>query len=165
MENKIDGYFHNIKAKSVSMRLRKLIVKAGIGVSSNIKKKRIGIYRDAIPAVHGLRKFTITQLAKAKVDTEIAKLLTGHSIGVRAKYLNYSDEDLLKEYSLALDNLTIDPANRLKLKVAEQEQTITVKLSEKDSEIKKLQEQMTSLEGIMNDESAHSAHLQEPKDT
>jgi hypothetical protein len=67
----------------------------------------------------------------------------------------------LKEYSLALDNLTIDPANRLKLKVAEQEKTINIKLSEKDSQIKKLQEQMTSLEGIMNDESAYSAHLQE----
>ena len=90
------------------MRLRKLVVKAGIGVSSNVKKnERVGIYRDAIPAVHRLRKFTITQMAKAKVDTEIAKILTGHSIGVRDRYLNYSDEDLLKEYLLALDNLTI----------------------------------------------------------
>ena len=30
------------------------------------------------------------------MDTEIAKLLTGHSIGIRGRYLNYSENDLLK---------------------------------------------------------------------
>ena len=47
IENKKNGYFHNIKAKSVTMHLRKLVVKAGIGVSSNVKKMKVGIYRDA----------------------------------------------------------------------------------------------------------------------
>ena len=119
------------------MRLRKLVVKAGIGVSSNVKKMRVGIYRDAIPAVHGLRKFTITQMAKAKVDTEIAKILTGHSIGVRSKYLNYSDQDLLSEYVKAIDYLTINEENRLKKKVEE--------LTVKDNEIKELREQFLKL--------------------
>jgi hypothetical protein len=32
-------------------------------------------------------------MAKAKVDTEIAKILTGHSVGVRGRDLNYSEDD------------------------------------------------------------------------
>lgn len=73
MENKTNGYFHNIKAKSVSMHLRGLVLKSGIGIGSNVKSKKVGIYRDAVPVVHGFRKFAITQMARAKVDKEIAK--------------------------------------------------------------------------------------------
>lgn len=131
-------YLHRIEPKSISMHLRKLSLKAGIGIiSDNLRKA--GQYRDVIPSVHGLRKFAITQMKRAKVDTEISKLLTDHSIGIRAKYVELSDEDLLKEYILALDNLTINQENRLKLKVAEQEQTINQKLSQKDEEVKRLQ--------------------------
>ncbi|MDP9288213.1 MAG: universal stress protein [Thermoproteota archaeon] len=36
-----------------------------------------------------------------------------------SKYLNYSDDDLLQEYIKSIDNLTIDPSNRLQLKVKE----------------------------------------------
>ena len=120
------------------MHLRKLVVKAGIGVSSNVKKMKVGIYRDSVPVVHGFRKFTITQMAKAKVDTEIAKILTGHSIGVRDRYLNYSDEDLLKEYLLALDNLTINPENRLKLKVDVLEKNQQTRIVTLEKELKEL---------------------------
>ncbi len=56
-------------------------------------------------------------MAKAKVDTEIAKLLTGHSIGVRGRYLNYSEDDLLEEYIKAIDLLTINSENRLKREI------------------------------------------------
>jgi integrase len=139
IENKTENeYFHNVKAKSVSMHLRKLIVQSGVGVSSNVKKMKVGIYRDAIPVVHGLRKFTITQMARAKVDTEIAKILTGHSIGVRDRYLNYSDEDLLEEYVKALDNLTINPENRLKLKVDVLEKNQQTRITALEKELHEL---------------------------
>ena len=120
------------------MHLRKLIVQSGVGVSSNVKKMKVGIYRDAIPVVHGLRKFTITQMARAKVDTEIAKILTGHSIGVRDRYLNYSDEDLLEEYVKALDNLTINPENRLKLKVDVLEKNQQTRITALEKELHEL---------------------------
>ena len=77
-------------------------------------------------------------MAKAKVDTEIAKILTGHSIGVRDRYLNYSDEDLLKEYLLALDNLTINPENRLKLKVDVLEKNQQTRIVTLEKELKEL---------------------------
>jgi hypothetical protein len=155
---KPETYLHRIKNKSISMQLRKLSLKVGIGSVGNNKKK-LGVYRDVTPAVHALRKFAITQMKKSKVDVEVSKLLTDHSIGIRAKYVELTDEDLLKEYSLAFDNLTIDPAQRLQLKVKEQEQTITHKLQEKDSQMKQLQEKMDSLEGIMQEEDEYQQHL------
>jgi hypothetical protein len=100
-----------------------------------------------------MRKFAITQMAKAKVDTEIAKLLTGHSIGVRAKYLNYTDDDLLHEYLKAVDFLTINEENRLKKQVTElreqakgSENIITGKLQEKDKQIQELMKNQEEME-------------------
>jgi integrase len=129
-------YFHNVNNKAISMALGKLATKAGI-----IKKGNLGYgkdHRNEVPAVHGLRKFCITQMARAKVDTEIAKLLTGHSIGVRGRYLNYSEDDLLQEYLKALDLLTINETNRLRKKVDI--------LKEKEDEIKRLTERLESYE-------------------
>ena len=110
-----------------------IIKKAGLGFST--------AHHYEIPAVHGLRKFCITQMAKAKVDTEIAKLLTGHSIGVRGRYLNYSEEDLLQAYLKAIDLLTINEINRLKKEVDV--------LKKKDDEIESLKQRLNSYESQM----------------
>ena len=104
-------YFHHVGNKAISKGLGKLAARAGI-----IEQGGLGYgkeHRNQVPAVHGLRKFCITQMAKAKVDTEIAKLLTGHSIGVRGRYLNYSEDDPRQEYLKAIDLLTINETNRL----------------------------------------------------
>jgi hypothetical protein len=133
-------YFHNIDRKSISMTLGNLAARAGI-----IEKGGLGFgaeHRNQVPAVHGLRKFCITQMAKAKVDTEIAKLLTGHSIGIRGRYLNYSEDDLLQEYLKAVDLLTINETNRLRKKVDI--------LKEKEDEIKTLKERLESYESQIN---------------
>jgi integrase len=133
-------YFHNVNNKAISMALGKLATKAGI-----IKKGNLGYgkdHRNEVPAVHGLRKFCITQMARAKVDTEIAKLLTGHSIGVRGRYLNYLDDDLLQEYQKAVDLLTINETNRLRKKVDI--------LKEKEDEIKTLKDRLESYESQIN---------------
>src|SRR6266496_219293 len=62
-------HFHNVHPKAVTIRLRNLAMKAGIGqLHPDIEGKIHGQYRSLVPAVHGLRKFTITQMAKAKVD-------------------------------------------------------------------------------------------------
>jgi integrase len=131
-------YFHNVNNKAISMALGKLATKAGI-----IKKGNLGYgkdHRNEVPAVHGLRKFCITQMARAKVDTEIAKLLTGHSIGVRGRYLNYSEDDLLQEYLKALDLLTINEENKLRKKVVE--------LTPKSDEIKAMRAELNELRGL-----------------
>ena len=118
------------------MTLSNLAARAGI-----VQKGGLGFgaeHRNAVSSVHGLRKFCITQMAKAKVDTEIAKLLTGHSIGVRGRYLNHSEDDLLQEYLKALDLLTISETNRLRRKVDI--------LEEKEHEIKMPKERLSSYE-------------------
>jgi integrase len=124
-------YFHNVRSKAISTALTKLAIRAGI-VQRGIGRGKS--HRNEIPAAHGLRKFCITQMARAKVDTEVAKLLTGHSIGVRGRYLNYSEDDLLQEYLKAVDLLTINEANRLRKKVSV--------LEEKEQEIQSLREQI-----------------------
>jgi integrase len=111
---KDDFYFHRIQPKCVSGMLRKLVIQAGIGqYHPDVEGAHHGSYRDPVPCVHGLRKFCITQMAKAKVDPEVAKLLTDHTIGVRGHYLDYTDNDLLEEYLKAVDNLTISNEKRL----------------------------------------------------
>jgi integrase len=111
-------YFHNVHPKAVTERLRNLAIKAGIvQAHPDTETSTHGQYKSLIPAVHGLRKFAITEMARAKVDTEVAKILTGHSIGVRGRYLNYSEDDLLVEYVKAIPFLTISQENRLKKQV------------------------------------------------
>jgi hypothetical protein len=140
-ESKYEGggsakYFHNVGNKAISMGLGNLAAKAGI-----IEKDGLGYgkeHRNQVPAVHGLRKFYITQMARAKVDKEIAKLLTGHSIGVRGRYLNYSEDDLLQEYLKAVDLLTINETNRLRKKVDI--------LIEKEEVIQSLKQRLNSYE-------------------
>lgn len=80
-------------------------------------------------------------MAKAKADVEIAKKLTDHKIGVRAKYLDYTEDDLLQEYLKAVNLLTINEENRLKLKVRE--------LTEKADMIMELKLEMDKLKEMM----------------
>jgi integrase len=144
MESRKRRYFHDVHPKAVSIHLRNLAIKAGIGQRHpDIEGKIHGQFRDVIPAVHGLRKFCITQMAKAKVDTEIAKLLTGHSIGVRSRYLDYSADDLLNEYMKAINFLTISQENRLKKQVEQ--------LTKEDNEIKALRADFNALKKKMEE--------------
>jgi hypothetical protein len=147
-----NSLFQYDNAVSVSVVLRKLVIKAKVGnVHHEAEGDRHGQFRDSIPAAHGLRKFCITQMARAKVDTEVAKLLTGHSIGVRSRYLNYTDEDLLQEYSKAIDYLTINEENRLRKKVevlkAKRDEIEMLKgqVQQKDDRLSVIEKQMQSL--------------------
>ena len=111
---KDDFCFHKVNPDSVTEELRLLAIEAGINHPATEKVQYPTRYRHEIPSVHGFRKFAITQMAKAKVDTEIAKILTDHTIGVRGKYLKYTDDDLLQEYLKAVDLLTINEENRIR---------------------------------------------------
>ena len=44
-------------------------------------------------------------------------MLLGHNIGLAGAYYKPTEEDIQIEYEKAVDNLTIDPANRLQKKV------------------------------------------------
>jgi len=135
-------YFLKVSSTAISMSLSNLAARAEI-IEKGGSLGFSTAHRNEVPAVHGLRKFCITQMAKAKVDTEIAKLLTGHSIGVRGTYLDYSEDDLRQEYLKAVDLLTINETNRLKKKVDI--------LKEKEDEIQSLKQSIKSYESQMLD--------------
>ena len=70
-----------------------------------------------ILALHGFRKFFTTQLIQSKVNPEIREMLLGHKIGLASAYYRPTEQDMYSEYEKAIDNLTIDPSNRLQRKV------------------------------------------------
>ena len=70
-----------------------------------------------MPLDHGFRKFFTTQLINAKVNPEIREMLLGHSIGLAGAYYKPTEDEMLEEYMKGVDNLTINPANRLQRKV------------------------------------------------
>lgn len=130
--------------KNLTMILRQISIRAGVSeqhhkITEN-KGEKIGQYRHTIPIIHGFRHFCISQMKNANVDTEAAKILTGHTIGVRKRYLDgeYSDDKLLAEYLKAVNNLTIKDENRLKTKVEE--------LEVKNKEIETLKQQMQDMQ-------------------
>lgn len=131
IDEKGPGYFHHVSPHAVSKQISKLCVKAKM---REVAAGAIpGTTRTSVPAVHGFRRFCITQMAKAGVELEKRKLLTGHTIGVETSYARYSEDDLLQEYLKAVNLLTISEENRLRIKVEQ----LTVEKSALD-EIKKL---------------------------
>ena len=89
--------------------------------------KRSGVGKDVMLA-HGFRKFFTTQLINSKVNPEIREMLLGHKIGLASSYNKPTSDEMMSEYEKAIDNLTIDPANRLQRKV----ETLTIQKSRLD---------------------------------
>ena len=139
LNGKSGEYFHHISPMAVSKALRKLNVKSRMRQIA--AGARQGQYRESVPSVHGFRKFAITQMKRAKVDTEIRKFLVGHSIGVANRYIEFTEDDLLQEYLKAVDLLTISEENRLAMKVEQ--------LQAKQDEIMQLRVEMDKLKQMM----------------
>jgi len=99
---------------------------------------RCGIRHKGVPIAHGFRKFFTTQLINSKVNPEIREMLLGHKIGLASAYYRPTVEEMYDEYSKAIDNLTIDPANRLQRKV----ETLTIEKSRLD----RIEEKMRKIE-------------------
>ena len=77
---------------------------------------------------HGFRKFFTTKAVNSKVNPEDREMLLGHKIGLASAYYRPTPEEIYAEYEKAIDNLTIDPANRLQRKV----ETLTIEKSRLD---------------------------------
>ncbi len=101
--------------------------------------RRCGIDKRNIAIAHGFRKFFTTQLIEADLKTELRWLLEGHNLKANdSHYVRISEKRLQQEYEKAIDNLTIDPANRLQRKV----ETLTIEKSRVD----KLEEKIRRIE-------------------
>jgi integrase len=91
------------------------LVKAGLRTVDHVNK----VNRKEVKMTHGFRFFFKSQLVLAKVDPDLRELLLGHSPlkDLKLVYTKMSEDEMLDEYMKALDNLTINPENRLKRKV------------------------------------------------
>jgi integrase len=94
--------------------------------------------RKEVSRAHGFRKFFTTQLVNSRINPEIREMLLGHKIGLASAYYRPTEEEMLSEYEKGIDNLTIDPANRLRKKVE--------KLEVEKSQFDRLAAQIAALE-------------------
>jgi len=103
-----------VKANTLTGKLIDLAVRAGIRQKEVLEGKPHGTIRNDVPIAHGFRKFFTTQLFKSDVKSELRWLLEGHNLKANdPAYVKIQEADLLEEYQKGIDNLTIDPANRL----------------------------------------------------
>jgi integrase len=107
-----------VKANTLTGKLIDLAVRAGIRQKEVLEGKPHGTIRNDVPIAHGFRKFFTTQLVKSDVKSELRWLLEGHNLRANdPAYVRTQEEDLLEQYQKGIDNLTIDPANRLQRSV------------------------------------------------
>jgi integrase/recombinase XerD len=66
---------------------------------------------------HALRKYFNTCLVNADVNVTIKEMLMGHSVGLDDAYFRPTEQQLLSEYSKAINELTINEENRLRREV------------------------------------------------
>jgi integrase len=99
-----------------------------------------GIRHQGVPIAHGFRKFFTTQLINARINPEIREMLLGHKIGLASCYYRPTEDEMYAEYEKAIDNLTIDPANRLQRKI----ETLRIEKSRLD----RIEEKMLKMEQL-----------------
>jgi hypothetical protein len=83
-------------------------------------------------------------MVRAKVSAEAREMLLGHSIGLNKAYYRPGEDEILQEYLKAVDGLTINEENRLKVKVKSLESE-TSKIDQLQSQVVRLGTMMTKL--------------------
>ena len=108
-------------------------------------------------SIHGLRK-TYKTIAEQKMKPANIELLLGHKLGISSSYYKPNIErDILPDYLQVVDDLTINKEHRLSRQVQELQERnqdkdyiIKGKLTEKDAQIKALQESIKFLSDTVN---------------
>jgi integrase len=134
-------------ASTVALKflLERVVKNAGLKMKHERNDDGVLTQRTEIMRAHGLRKFFDTNLVRAVVHAIKIDALMGHKRGIQSSYFRPSDDELLEEYVKAIDLLTINEENRLKIKVEElttqnetNEYVINSRLQEKEKEMEEL---------------------------
>lgn len=119
-----EGYYHGIATEPLKLKssgIKRLIERnlwsQGIRTKSDIKKRRYEFQTD-----HGFRKWFKTRCELAGMRSINIEKLMGHSIGISDSYYRATEAELLQDYLRAVDFLTINEENRLKLKLEQRVQ-------------------------------------------
>jgi len=110
------GSIHNpkpLKADAIKNKINKAWKIQNIRPSLNAGQRR-----HEFKNVHGLRKAFKTICERSGMKTLHVEMLLGHRTGLNQNYYRPSEYELLEDYLLAADSLTINEENRLKLENA-----------------------------------------------
>jgi integrase len=103
-----------VKSNTIIRKLIDLAERSGIRQREVLTVgKHSATIRKDVPVAHGFRKFFTNKLIEAGVRAEARWLLEGRVLLRNDRHYVRQDENLLEEYQKGIDNLTIDPANRL----------------------------------------------------
>ena len=139
-----------LKLRTVERLISRTVEKSGIRTVERITElhSEKGKIRKNVKLTAGFRKFFDTQLIYARVEPQTKELFMGHSIGLDDHYFTPGDTYVLQEYLKAVDNLTINEENRLRIKVEEltkkKNEIETMELKHRE-EIKVIHEQMNQM--------------------
>ncbi|MFZ0512578.1 MAG: tyrosine-type recombinase/integrase, partial [Candidatus Nitrosopolaris sp.] len=152
---------HNVKPlqlRTVERLISRTIEKSGIRTVERITELHgeKGKIRKNVRLTAGFRKFFDTQLIYARVEPRTKEMFMGHSIGLDDHYFKPGHNYILQEYLKAVDNLTINEENRLKIKVEEltvknksNEYVIERRLQEKEDKLNVMEERFNSIQSQM----------------
>jgi integrase len=107
---------------------------------------RKGRIRKEVAMAIGFRKFCNTTLVRAKVNPLMKEIILGHRTGLEDNYFRPQPEEVLEEYIKAVNLLTINDENRLRIKVDEltqKQDEIQLMRSKHEHEMKTMREEMS----------------------
>jgi integrase len=101
-----------VTLNSISMSVFNLLIKTGILTVDHINSRN----RKDVKMTHGMRKFFETMLVNSNIHETIIRKLTGHSdrSNLTQLYSKQNEDEMLEQFMLAIDNLTINPENRMR---------------------------------------------------
>jgi integrase len=142
----------HLKLEGINKIVQAALDKSGIRTIIVSEGPYKGNIRYEVQRNHGLRKFAVTKLSEANVEYDKRERMVGHKVGLDRPYNKIGPNVLLKEYLKAVDLLTINEQNRLRIKVEElssktkdNEYIIKLKLQEKDDQIRNMENQFTEM--------------------
>lgn len=71
-------------------------------------KLQQGEKRHEFKTAHGFRKYFKTQAEQARIPSIKIEMLMGHSLGVTDSYARFTEEEMLEDYLLGIENLTVN---------------------------------------------------------
>lgn len=130
--------------KTFNNIIDRIVQRAGLRTAQVKQKHEL----HEVMASHGFRKYCITQMVKAKLEYNIREFLVGHrrTTGLDRHYDRTDESDRLKEWTKAMELLTISRENKLLRQVQEQESTINERLAQKDKQIHGLMQKLGSIQ-------------------
>jgi integrase len=111
-----------IATSTIKHIVQELLNKTGIRAPVKLTEEEIAAGKNSkktsLPAIHGFRKFVVSNMIRAKLEYNARETLVGHTLkSLDISYDRREQDEFLEEYIKAIDYLTIDDSNKLRREV------------------------------------------------